>query len=295
MLMEISSNYRELRSTYLEKMQAEQKGVAGASDFVQYLQETKKAAGTDLIQTGAYAGYINNISRAYSTGKPDASNFEDAFPQYDVVTHVGSTEVSSANWQRNDFLFWKYFDKNATADCLNDWKASGSNPPQTRADIQRGVSSIGPGKMALLIPDGLQEKMDADEDFARQVMAKVQKWKEDYDRRDNALAASYGYNVAAYQAEKSYCLQLDENGDVVNATVCGGGGRITRSSDEMVKAYYRRREKQAEYEQIAEENAIKRKLQEQEADRAYYQKRFGKETVLAAYQANFLSSDTGIL
>lgn len=246
---------------------AEQLQDAGNTTFVNQLQNKVE---TSEAQAGVYAGYIGHISRVYSTGRPNAANFADAFPMYDVVTHVGNTNVSSSNWQRNDFPFWTYFNKNASADCLNDWKAKGPNPPQTDAKIQRNLNSIGIGKMAILIPEELQAKMDADEEYAREIIAKVQKWKEDYDRRDNALAASYGYDVAQHQAGKNYCLQLDENGDVVNATV-SGGGRITQSSDEMVKAYYARKKKQAEYKRIDKENSLRKELMEEAAARRYAQ------------------------
>lgn len=141
--------------------------------------------------------YISRISKAYSTGKVNATNFEDAFPQYDVVTHVGNPDVSSANWQRNDFPFWKYFQKNTSADALNDWRPTGANPPQTRSDLQRNYSSVGSGRIAILIPDKLQEKMDADPAYAQKIMRKLQEWKEDYDRWDNTVAASYVMNVDA--------------------------------------------------------------------------------------------------
>lgn len=265
---------------------------AGNTTFITQLQNK---AETSETQISAYAGYIANISRAYSTGKPNATNFEDAFPMYDVVTHVGNTDVSSVNWQRNDFPFWKYFDKNASADCLNNWQPKGPNPPLTDANIQRNLGSIGIGKMAILIPEELQAKMDADEEYAREIMAKVQKWKEDYDRRDNALAASYGYDVAEYQAGKNYCLQLDENGDVVNATVSGSGGRITQSSDEMVKAYYARKKKQAEYKRIAQENAVRRELREEAAAGRHYQSELAKEASLAAYHSSFLVKNRDVL
>lgn len=131
--------------------------------------------------------YISTISKAFNTGKVSALNFEDAFPRYDVITHVGNADISSANWQRNDFPFWKYFDPNTSADALNDWRPEGANPPQTQSGLQ--------------------------------IMAKLQEWKEDYDRWDNTVAASYGYNVAEHQASKSYVFDLDENGDVRNCTV----------------------------------------------------------------------------
>ena len=212
---------------------------------------------------------ISAISRAYSTGKAGATNFEDAFPQYDVITHVGNANISSGNWQRNDFPFWKYFDKNTSADALNDWKPEGANPSQMRSDLQRNYSSVGSGRIAILVPESLQQKMDADPEYARQIMAKLQAWKEDYDRWDNTVAASYGYNVAEYQAGKSYVFDLDENGDVRNCTVTGPG-RITVSSSEFVEARKAREAKHAEYEKLAEESALKRKMLEHEIEERYY-------------------------
>jgi hypothetical protein len=77
----------------------------------------------------------------------------------------------------------------------------------------------------------------------------------------------------------SYLISLDENGDISHYRVTGGGGNFSQSSSEMVDAYYRRIEKKKEYERIAEENALKRKLQEQETDRRYYQNSITKESI----------------
>ena len=60
----------------------------------------------------------------------------------------------------------------------------------------------------------IAQKMDADPAYARQIVAKLRQWKEDYDRWDNTAAASYGGDVAKHQASKSYVFDLDENGDV---------------------------------------------------------------------------------
>lgn len=218
----------------------------------------KMAGGTD---------YISAISKAYNTGKVNATSFADAFPRYDVVTHVGNANITSSNWQRNDFPFWKYFQKNTSADALNDWKPVGANPPQTRGDLQRNYGSIGPGRIAVLIPEKLQEKMDADPAYARQIIAKLQEWKEDYDRWDNTVAASYGMDVAAAQAGKSYVFDLDENGDVRNCTVTGSGGTITgptKEEQEQIKAEQEaRRKRRVKYIRILRESSEKRKMQEQ--------------------------------
>lgn len=243
--------------TYQERLGKITDKNAAAAFQVAYAK--KKAGSTDVISM---------ISRAYSTGKAGATNFVDAFLQYDVTTHVGNVDVSSGNWQRNDFPFWEYFQKDTSADALNDWKPDGENPPQTRGDLQRNYSSVGSGRIAVLIPESLQKKMDADPAYARQIIAKLQEWKEDYDRWDNTLAASYGYNVAEFQAEKSYVFNLDENGDVRNCTVTGGGGRLTGPTKEEQEQFAaeqaRKRKRRVKYIQIMKESAERRRAQEQE-------------------------------
>ncbi len=66
-------------------------------------------------------------------------------------------------------------------------------------------------------------------------MAKLRQWKEDYDRWDNTVAASYGGNVAGHQASKSYVFDLDENGDVRNCTVTSCGGELTGPTKEEIE------------------------------------------------------------
>ncbi len=187
-------------------------------------QEEKKASAFSAVHAG-------KIRAAEKVSAVDG--FQDWFPGYQVITKVGNCQVSRGNWQRNDFPFWEYFKKGTSADSLNDWEPSGPEPPQTDAGIQRNLSQIGAGKISLLIPEKLQEKMDADPAYAEEIYRKVAKWKEDYDARDNATAASLGMNVAEHQLSKSYCIQLDEDGNVANATVCGGG-RITQSEGKVV-------------------------------------------------------------
>ncbi len=55
----------------------------------------------------------------------------------------------------------------------------------------------------IVIPESLQKKMDADTDYAKEILTKVQTWKEAVERQNG----------------KNYCIRLDENGEVVNATV----------------------------------------------------------------------------
>ena len=157
--------------------------------------------------------------------------FSVAFPDYVVDVKAGDCSVSSSNWERKDFPAWKFFQKDTSADCLNQWKPTGTRPTDAEAYIQSGLSKIGYGQMVVIIPDELREKMEADPEYAWEIAEIVQKYKEDYDRRDNALAATYGYNPTLHQMSKSYCINLDEKGDVQTCWVTGGGFDSQKSSD----------------------------------------------------------------
>lgn len=176
-----------------------------------------------------------------SAGVKRAEGFADFFPGLQVITKVGNCNVSSGMWCRTDFPFWEYFKKGTSADALNDWQPSGPQPGMLDPKIQRNLSSIGPGKISILIPDKLQAKMDADPAYAEEIYRKVAKWKEDYDAWDNATAASLGMNVAEHQMSKSYCVQLDEDGNVGNFTVVSGGGEITQSEKTVEDNWLKRR------------------------------------------------------
>ena len=149
--------------------------------------------------------------------------FSAAFSDYNVKVKSGDCSVSSANWKRKDFPAWKYFRDDTDADCLNAWKPQGTQPTGAEASIQSALSKIGYGQMAVIIPDELREKMEADPKYAWEIAEKVQKYKEDYDRTDNALAVTYGNNSRLYQMTKRYCFSLDEKGDVETCWAVSGG------------------------------------------------------------------------
>ena len=157
--------------------------------------------------------------------------FSVAFSDYNVKVKSGDCSVSSSCWERKDFPAWKYFQDDTEADCLNTWKPRGAQPTGAEASIQRALSKIGYGQMAVIIPDELREKMEADPKYAWEIAEKVQKYKEDYDRKDNALAVSYGDNPSLYQMTKRYCFSLDEKGDVETCWVVGGGMNTKQSTE----------------------------------------------------------------
>lgn len=149
--------------------------------------------------------------------------FSAAFSDYSVDVKSGDCSVPLSTWGRKDFPAWKYFQDDTSADCLNTWRPRGTQPTGAEATIQNALSKIGSGKMTVIVPDELREKMEADPKYAWEIAEKVQKYKSEYDKTDNALAATYGYNQTLHQMSKSYCFTLDEEGDVKTCWVTGSG------------------------------------------------------------------------
>lgn len=193
-------------------------------------------------KTGSVEAWqVEREKQLQSAGVKKAESFGDVFPDMQVITKVGDCKVSPGIWCRTDFPFWEYFKKGTSADALNNWQPSGPQPSMLDPKIQRNLSGIGAGKISILIPEKLQAKMDADPVYAQEIYRKVAKWKEDYDAWDNATAASLGMNVAEHQLSKSYCVQLDEDGDVGNFTVVSMGGEITQSGKDVEDNWLKRR------------------------------------------------------
>ena len=218
-----------------------QKTVSDKTDFAEYLQDVKEGSVSQM--------------------------FSSAFCGNDVSVKVGECNVSSKIWERRDFPSWKYFRDDVGADRLNNWKPTGAEPMGGEEDIQKELRKIDFGEMVVLMPESLQKKMETDSEYARDIIQKVQKWKTDYDRMDNALAASYGENPTLYQMTKSYCIQLDENGNVENYMVVSGGmdtssesGTVKKDRDETRKKADKSIESigvlQTGYEGISEEGKL---------------------------------------
>lgn len=164
---------------------------------------------------------------AENTESENISPVEDilsaAFPGNKVHIKAGNCDVSSEYWKRNDFPAWRYFSENAGADSLNGWKPTGKGPTDAEPEVQRELSKIAFGRMEVIMPESLQKKMEADPEYAWEISERLQIWKAGYDTMDNAIAASYGDDTALYQITKRYCIQMDEEGNVKDYAVIGGG------------------------------------------------------------------------
>ncbi len=188
-------------------------------------------------------------------------------------------KIPSGIWCRNDFPFEKFFNDDVDESVMN-WKPSGKEPAMSDGKVQSRLTST-LGKKAIVIPPALEEKMENDPELAKTVMQKV----------ENHIAAS---DARLPGVRKSFVITFDEDGEIANFTTVSEG-KITVSSSEFVEARKAREAKHAEYERLAEEAALKRKLMEQEADERYYKSSIAKEAVsIAAYEKNIMAA-AGIL
>ncbi len=212
------------------------------------------------------------LAAAKATGQSEVSgmSFKDMWQaRYPgAYYHVmDGSKISQGAWDRNDFPLERFFSDNVDESVLG-WTPSGAEPSANSPEVQSRWSSTA-GRKALIVPPTLEEKMQNDPELAEKVMANVENF------------------IATYPAVPgcSYLIELDENGEISKYRVTSPG-TITVSSSEFVEARRAREAKHAEYERLAEEAVLKRRLMEQEADKRYYQTSITKKAVsIAAYEA----------
>ena len=240
----------------------------------------------DFGVTGKLGGhYLAEQYRKNATGKSDGVSFAElaaakAAGQLDVsgmsfkdmwqarypgaYYHVmDGSKISQGAWDRNDFPFERFFSDSVDESILN-WASSGAEPSANSPEVQSRWSATA-GKKAVIVPPALEQKMQGNPELAEKVMATVENF------------------IATYPATPgcSYLIELDENGEISKYRVTSPG-TITVSSSEFVEARKAREAKHAEYERLAEESALKRKMLAQEVDRRFYQ---SKAVSIAAYEA----------
>ena len=100
--------------------------------------------------------------------------------------------------------------------------------------------------------------------------------------------------IVAKPWEISYCLVLDEEGEVKQSCVFGAtGGKLIGPSEEEMRQFEAeqaaKKKRREHYARLNEDVALKRKLMEQEADERYYKTSTTQKVVSAAeYEKNIM-------
>ena len=166
---------------------------------------------------------------------------------------MDGSRISQEIWDRTDFPFEKFFSDDVDESIL-DWKPDGAEPSPFDPDVISRRSSIA-GKMAVIVPPALEEKMKNDPEFAKRVMENLESFIEDY----KANRAEPGC---------SYLIELTEDGEIGKYRVTGPlrFSQSTSGSSIYDEAYRRH----MEFERIAAEKILKHKLLEQMTDQKHY-------------------------
>ena len=220
-------------------------------------QYRKNAAGTSGGVSFAELAAAKTAEQSDVSGMSFKDMWQARFPG--AYYHVmDGSKISQGAWDRNDFPFERFFSDSVDESILN-WTPSGAEPSANSPEVQSRWSATA-GKKAVIVPPALEQKMQDNPELAEKVMATVENF------------------IATYPTTPgcSYLIELDENGEISKYRVTSPG-TITVSSSEFIEARKAREAKHAEYERLAEESALKRKMLAQEVDRRFYQrKREGK-------------------
>ena len=231
----------------------------------------------NLYQKNKAAGAAGNTSflsaiSSKAAEKTEGMSFEEMWKSRypGAYYHVmDGSKISQAAWDRNDFPYERFYSDNVDESIL-DWKPTGTEPAANSPEVQARRSSV-VGQKSIIVHPALEEKMKNDPELAEKVMANVENF------------------IATYPAVPGcgYLIELDENGEIGKYIVTGPV-TVSVSSSEFVEARKAREAKHAEYERIAEENALRRRLLQQKIEEKYYQSSIIKE-------AQAILTDRGIV
>lgn len=195
---------------------------------------------------------------------------------------MDTSKIDSGLWGRNDYPFDAYFKEPADASVLS-WTPSGAEPPMNDPKVQSKIQST-LGKTSVVIPPALEEKMKNDPKLTEQVMRKVDEFISKYYR----VGETQTLGGATYTTlDQGFLITFDENGEINHSCVTGASFSVSDSS--FIEARKAREAKHAEYERIADENALRRKLQQQEIEDKYNKSKIAKEIVSTAYKTSVLT------
>lgn len=139
-----------------------------------------------------------------------------------LVYHV--FDASSGYWRnRNDYPHYLLYQQDLDPAQIENWKPSGPDPAYAESREIRALGSVPPGSRAAVIHPKVQERMERDPAYAKEIAARIDAWFTFDLLRNEALMPGRSW-------ELSQCVAIGEDGTIVNA-VTSSQPRITYSGD----------------------------------------------------------------
>ena len=220
-------------------------GVTGKLGGYYLVEQYRKNVAADKNGGVSFA----ELAAAKAAGKTENVSFKEMlkskYPEayYNVMD---TSKIDGFLWGRNDYPWDKYFSNNVDDSVLN-WKPSGAEPDMQSPAVRAKMNAM-LGKISVVIPPELEERMKNNTELTQKVM----------ERMDSFLLSN-----STPGENEGFLMTFDENGEINHACVVGEL-KFTVSSSEFVEARRAREAKHAEYERLAEEAALKRRLMELE-------------------------------
>ncbi len=138
-------------------------------------------------------------------------------------------DASSSYWRtRNDYPHYLLYQDDIDTKAIENWKPSGENPFYGSIDGRftapkeiKALSSVPVGTTAVVIHPKVQERMENDPAYAKEIYDRIDKWFEFDKARNEAI-------MPGITARSSWCVAIGENGEIVNAQ-SHSSGRFTQS------------------------------------------------------------------
>lgn len=230
--------------------------------FLEMAMQAGKARANTKASPAAYAAGTKAASMEGITGTQAPSLETMLKAKYpNLVYHV--FDASSSYWRtRNDYPHYLLYQPGEkAAETMENWQPSGANPFYGSVDGRfmapkeiHALGNVPPGSKAVVIHPKVQQRMEQDPEYAREILARIDAWFAFDVARNESLYA--GSTIGMSQA-----VAIGEDGNICNAVSSKGGGEITYSGDEMVRAYYLRLAKRADFMQwLAKEHLSKEQL-----------------------------------
>ncbi len=220
-------------------------GVTGKLGGYYLVEQYRKNVAADKNGGASFV----ELAAAKAAGKTENVSFKEMlkskYPEayYNVMD---TSKIDGFLWGRNDYPWDKYFSNNVDDSVLN-WKPSGAEPDMQSPAVRAKMNAM-LGKISVVIPPALEERMKNNTELTQKVM----------ERMDSFLLSN-----STPGENEGFLMTFDENGEINHACVVGEL-KFTVSSSEFVEARRAREAKHAEYERLAEEAALKRRLMELE-------------------------------
>ena len=180
--------------------------------------------------------------------------------------HYHVFDASSGYWRtRNDYPHYLLYQNGDKAkETLENWQPSGANPFYGSIDGRftapkeiHALGSVPPGSKAVVIHPKVQERMERDPAYAREIYARIDAWFTFDAARNEAIIP--GSTLGMSQA-----VAIGEDGNICNACSSSGGGGFTFSksgSDDGESWWELRMARHAEFMKLLAEKQIQRHIE----------------------------------